>query len=234
MARILVVDDSKEILDLARMILTKAGHEIIVAESAMDAMEILNTYRVDMGIFDIEMPYTNGFQLAQTLRNSLRYKFFPIIFLTARKEKKDVERAAKVNAEGYVLKPIQKDKLLEAVNFILKKIPPSQYPLVELSKTVVPENAQIIQKEVIKIKSVSDIGLVIHINHKLTLDEVVEINTSLFTEVGIPQVPFKVRNNLDLENGTWEITLSFLGLSYESIQKLRGWILSQDIKRYAV
>lgn len=233
MARILVVDDTKEILDLARFILAGAGHEVITVESAMDAMEALNTYRADLGIFDIEMPYTNGFQLAQTLRNSLRYKFFPIIFLTVRKEKKDVERAAQVSAEGYVLKPIQKEKLLEAVDFVLKKIPPTQYPNIELSQTILSENAQIIKKENIKIKSISDIGILAIATHKLLPGDTVEIKSSLFSEVDIPAVPFKVLGSKERDDKTWEITLSFLGLSYESIQKLRGWILAQDIKKYS-
>lgn len=232
MARILIVDDSKEILDLVKLYLSESGHEILTATNAMDAMELLNIYRIDLGVFDIEMPYTNGFQLSETLKNSMRYKFFPIVFMTARKEKKDVERAMKVKAEGYILKPIEKVKLIEAIEFVLKKIPPSQYPNVEISKTILSENAQVIKKEPIRVKAISDIGILTESTHKFKLDEVVELNSNLFHEIGIPAVAFKVTNIKDIGGGKWEVKLIFVGLSYESVQKLRSWILSQDIKNF--
>ncbi|MES2769852.1 MAG: response regulator [Bdellovibrionota bacterium] len=233
MARILIVDDSKEILDLAKMFLSDSGHEVLTAANAMDAMELLNTYRIDLGIFDIEMPYTNGFQLSETLKNSMRYKFFPIVFMTGRKEKKDVERAMKVKAEGYILKPIEKDKLNEAIDFVINKISPSKYPNVEISKTVLSENAQVIKKEPIKIKSISDVGLLAESTNRFKIDEVLELNSSLFHEVGIPPVAFRVANIREMVTGIWEVKLVFIGLNYESVQKLRSWILSQDIKNIA-
>lgn len=233
MARILIVDDSIEVLNLARLYLSNENHEVLTATSAMSAMEVLNTYRVDLGIFDIEMPYTNGFQLAQTLKNSLRYKFFPIIFLTARKEKSDVERAMKIKADGYVLKPIVKDKLIEAVNFVTKKIPPAQTPNIDIKKTVISENAQVIKKESMLLKQISDIGVVVISKSKFNLDDVVELNSNLFHEIGIPPVPFKVVHVKEVESTLWEVKLVFLGLNYESVQRLRAWILAQDLNTAA-
>src|SRR5690606_38339177 len=150
-------------------------------------------------------------------------------FLTARKEKSDVERAMKIKADGYVLKSIVKDKLIEAVNFVTKKIPPAQTPNIDIKKTVISENAQVIKKESMLLKQISDIGVVVISKSKFNLDDVVELNSNLFHEIGIPTVPFKVVHVKEVESTLWVVRLVFLGLNYESVQRLRAWILAQDL-----
>lgn len=228
MARILVVDDTKEIRDLVQTLLMKNGNDVMTAPDAMAAMEMLANYRFDLGIFDIEMPYTNGFQLAQTLRNSIRYKFFPIIFLTARKEKQDIERAIHVKADKYILKPIQKELFLESVNLILQKGTPENFLKIDIDKTNVKPQAMVIHRSHIRLKTVSEIGVTVISTSPLSATDLVNLDTSLFAQIGIPSLPLKVSFQKQMSDTEWEVSMMFMHANHEIVIQIKTWLAAQS------
>lgn len=114
MARILIVDDDKEIGYLIQQYLNH-DNDIFYAKNASDALELLNLYRFDLLIIDIEMPVCNGFQLAEKIQKSWKNRFIPYLFVSARNQKKDVQVALKLGAMDYLVKPLNKKILKERV-----------------------------------------------------------------------------------------------------------------------
>jgi CheY-like chemotaxis protein len=84
MAKILVVDDEKDALTAIEAVLSSEGHEIILAEDGVRALESVSTHPPDVIVCDIEMPKLKGFDVLAELRKDPVTSKIPIIFLTGR------------------------------------------------------------------------------------------------------------------------------------------------------
>ncbi len=122
--RILVVEDNPSNLLYLCKVLTKAGYEPIQAQSASDAMTLLETEPVDLLLTDLMMPEVDGIELTRRVRQMPTFSTLPILMCTAAKDRSHVIEAAKYNIQGYILKPIDRDLLLERLAGILAA-PPS-------------------------------------------------------------------------------------------------------------
>ncbi len=235
MARILVVDDIKEIRDFVQFVLTGEGHDVITAQDALEALEILDARRFDLGIFDIEMPYRNGFELAETLRNQLRFRLFPIIFQTARKEKRDVERAIKNRADSYLIKPVKKLRLIEAVNATLTKTPPQRHPRINVEETTLPPDAKLVKviKSPLQILTLSDIGITARTKGEIENGDIFDLDSPIFAQMGIPALRLKVIHQKNIDDGYKELSLMFEGINRNILLKMRSWFLSQGFSTAA-
>ncbi len=110
--RILVVDDDNMNLMRTKMIL-RDDYEVLLAESGKDALEKLESEKIDLVLLDIEMPEMNGIETFEQMQK-LPVKI-PVIFLTASGDKDDVLSAIKLGAVNYLKKPFQPKELLKRV-----------------------------------------------------------------------------------------------------------------------
>ncbi len=117
--KILAVDDDPIILELlGEFILMLGDHELTMAESALDAIEVLrspDSPRFDCLLIDIQMPGMDGIELTRTLRETKRFAETPILMLTAMTEKRYVDRAFAAGATDYVTKPFDIEELSERI-----------------------------------------------------------------------------------------------------------------------
>jgi DNA-binding response OmpR family regulator len=119
-ARILAVDDDPDILDLVRIRLTRAGHQLLTATSGPDALAALeNRPAPDLAVLDLGMPEMDGFELAERLRDLPGAAHLPLIFLTARAQEEDVARGLSMGAR-YLTKPFMGGALLHFVDMALQ------------------------------------------------------------------------------------------------------------------
>lgn len=122
MYRILVVDDEADILEwLQNLLIETFGEELDVQcmESSNQALQYLNTHRVDIAIYDISLPNINGISLAeQTLA---KWHQTPIIFLTGYDNFDYARQAVKLGAVDYVLKNEDDEALITAVKAAIQK-----------------------------------------------------------------------------------------------------------------
>ncbi len=121
--KILAVDDSKTISEMLRSILTKVGYEVVSAFDGVEALEKVKREIPDLIILDVNMPKLDGFRVCRLLKFDRMYRHIPIIMLTARDEEDQVRTGIKTGADLYLTKPIEPDKLVEAVNRFLRDIP---------------------------------------------------------------------------------------------------------------
>lgn len=119
---ILVVDDDPNYLGLVREWL-KDSYKVFMANSGLQAIKWLGKNTVDLILLDHEMPITSGPQVLEMLRSDEETKGIPVMFLTGKSDKESVMAVVALKPEGYFLKTIQKEELLEKLNefFILHR-----------------------------------------------------------------------------------------------------------------
>src|SRR5262249_28829124 len=120
MARILVVDDDKDILKLTERVFPQARHTVFTAEDAFKATDFLDHLDFDMLISDANMPHFSGFELVQTLRRNQRFERLAIAMLTGLRERKDIDRALKAGVDDYIVKPIDPMILMTKVQALFE------------------------------------------------------------------------------------------------------------------
>ena len=116
---ILHVEDNFENRILVRRLLQANGFELIEAENATEALELLETHHPDMILMDMNMPDIDGYTLTQQLRENPVLVSTPIIAITANVMKGDREKTIKAGCDGYIEKPIDVDRFIDQVNYFL-------------------------------------------------------------------------------------------------------------------
>ncbi len=121
--RILIVDDDPQYLSLVRQWL-KDSYKVTMANSGLQAIKFLGKNKVDLILLDHEMPVTSGPKVLEMLRSDEETKNIPVMFLTGKSDKESVMAVVALRPEGYFLKTIQKDELLEKLQefFVLHRL----------------------------------------------------------------------------------------------------------------
>ncbi|MCR5685843.1 MAG: response regulator [Lachnospiraceae bacterium] len=109
---ILIVDDDSQYLTLIRQWLVDS-YKVYLASSGLQAIKLLGKTKVDLILLDHEMPVTSGPQVLEMLRSEEETKSIPVMFLTGKSDKESVMAVVSLHPEGYLLKSIKKEKLLE-------------------------------------------------------------------------------------------------------------------------
>ncbi len=121
MATILVVDDNAVIRRMISVMLRRAGHLPIPAESVAEALLRLAEMPVDLVLLDLAMPEVDGLTLLRQLRADPRHQRLPIIMLTASAQDQDRVDARAAGANDFLNKPASSTELIETVERWLSK-----------------------------------------------------------------------------------------------------------------
>lgn len=117
---ILLVDDAAVQLRAMKNIL-KEKYNVEMATSAKIALEILKKRRMDLILLDYDMPEHDGRETFEMIRAEEEGKDVPVVFVTGVNEKERIIEVLKMKPAGYLVKPVQKEELLEAVQQVLIK-----------------------------------------------------------------------------------------------------------------
>lgn len=117
--KVLVVDDEQDVAKALKVRLKANGYHVVLASDSIQAFTMANKERPDLIILDIMIPGGGGFIVAERLKQSQATHRIPIIFLTGIPGGE--ERAYKLGASGYVMKPYHPDELLETIHRALEK-----------------------------------------------------------------------------------------------------------------
>ena len=104
MAKILVVDDEKDVVELLKFLLEKDGHTVTTAYNGREALESVAKTKPELILLDVMMPEMDGYSVQTQLLNNPETKNIPIIVLTAKGQLKDVF-AMSSNVKAYMEKP---------------------------------------------------------------------------------------------------------------------------------
>src|SRR5215470_14805989 len=103
---ILIVDDNPTNLKLMRVLLGKEDYEIRTAETAEEALGLLDSFQPKLILMDIQLPGMDGLELTRRLKASPKTHNVIILAVTSYAMKTDQERALAAGCDGYVTKPI--------------------------------------------------------------------------------------------------------------------------------
>ena len=123
---ILLAEDNAVNQRIAVILLEKWGHTVEVANNGKEAVDALKKGAFDLVLMDVQMPEMDGFEATTAIRNSEKVigGHLPIIAMTANAMKEDLQHCIEIGMDGYVLKPIQRSALQEAINKVAAE--PSQ------------------------------------------------------------------------------------------------------------
>jgi CheY-like chemotaxis protein len=115
-ARVLIVDDERYILCILAFKLRRAGYGTLEAANADEALAILGAAPVQFLVLDVSLPTaTDGFELAEKLRDDPRYFRTPVVFLTSHSLPAEVRRGRELGAAAYITKPFSLQRVIEDV-----------------------------------------------------------------------------------------------------------------------
>lgn len=115
---ILVVDDEREIADVVELYLKNDQYNVFKFYTGQDALNCINSMKIDLAILDIMLPDIDGFQILKQIRE--KYKF-PVIMLTAKTEYMDKITGLTLGADDYIPKPFNPLELVARVKAQLRR-----------------------------------------------------------------------------------------------------------------
>jgi len=152
--KILVVDDKPNNLSLVTSLL-KSLYEVLLANNGERALSIAQEKIPDLILLDIMMPGMSGFEVCSQLKKDSRTENIPIIFLTARNDGDDFEKAYDIGAADYITKPINSKELLVRVRTHLL-ITEQRACMINLNKEIISMNGNLeseVQKRTMDLSS---------------------------------------------------------------------------------
>ena len=120
-ARILVVEDERDISALVAYHLTKEGYRVRTAEGGIEALEAAQSERPDLILLDLMLPGFSGYDVLAELRRRPELSEVPVVVLTARREEVDRVKGLELGADDYVTKPFSPRELILRVGAVLRR-----------------------------------------------------------------------------------------------------------------
>lgn len=117
-AKILIVDDEKEIADVLELYLKNEEYDVVKCYNGQKALEAVDKYVFDLAILDVMLPDIDGFSILQKIRES---HTFPVIMLTAKIEYMDKINGLTLGADDYIEKPFNPLELIARVKAQLRR-----------------------------------------------------------------------------------------------------------------
>jgi DNA-binding response OmpR family regulator len=108
----IIVDDDRDTRDMLALALDLDGYDVTQAANGVKLISTLQVDRPDIILLDINMSWIDGFELCRAVRRNEQFRDIPVLFVSARKSRADVDAGLASGADGYFSKPIDFDLLL--------------------------------------------------------------------------------------------------------------------------
>ena len=119
MARILIIDDDRTFVELLRVHLSDAGHDVSVAADAVAGLRAILATPPHLVLLDLNIPYLHGFEMLKALKNDPLTRRMPVVIITGRDDEDAYVQALQIGIDGYLTKPVQREMLLATVESAL-------------------------------------------------------------------------------------------------------------------
>jgi DNA-binding response OmpR family regulator len=116
---ILVADDDDDVRDLVAFKLNAAGYHAITADNGSMALDLVHREQPDMVILDVAMPGLDGLSVCYELHSSAATAQIPVLMLSGRSRRVDIELGLTVGADDYLIKPFSPSELIRRVRWLL-------------------------------------------------------------------------------------------------------------------
>ena len=120
--KLLLADDSITIQKVVELVLAEEDFQIKSVSNGEDALNLLDTFKPDIVLADIEMPKINGYNLCEKIKKNPSTSHVPVILLAGAFEPIDEELARQVGADDSVIKPFESQELISKINAALTMV----------------------------------------------------------------------------------------------------------------
>lgn len=121
MAKILIVEDDKELAKITELELLHEGFTVIKAEDGREGLEQIKNENPDMVLLDVMLPRLSGLEVLRKIRGEMDSEL-PVILVTARGETIDKVDGLNSGADDYIAKPFKIEELLARMNAVLRRV----------------------------------------------------------------------------------------------------------------
>jgi two-component system chemotaxis response regulator CheY len=119
--KVLVVDDSETIRQQVSEALVAEGFDVVEASDGVLGLERAAQHELAMIILDVNMPRLNGFEVLERLKEDPKLSPVPVIILTTEAQRTLIDKARKLGASAWLIKPVKMENLVSTVNKVVAK-----------------------------------------------------------------------------------------------------------------
>jgi two-component system aerobic respiration control protein ArcA len=117
---ILVIEDDETMRMGMKRIFESEGYAVRLAADGAELSTVLDDKPIDLIILDVGLPWLNGFELAQLLKEHKDLKSIPLVFVSGKSSEEDLKKAFELGANDYIKKPFDIEKLKKTVRTLLE------------------------------------------------------------------------------------------------------------------
>ncbi len=120
--KILIIEDEPDLRLILEMSIRHAGtFDVVLASDGIEGMEVAQRELPDLILIDALMPRMDGYAACKQIKHDDTLKNIPVIFLTAKTDRKEIDRAIKAGASGFLPKPFDPLKLSDQIEEIIRE-----------------------------------------------------------------------------------------------------------------
>jgi DNA-binding response OmpR family regulator len=158
--KLLLADDSITIQKVVELVLAEEDFEIKSVSNGEDALNVIESFRPDIVLADIEMPKINGYQLCEKIKQNPDTSNVPVILLAGAFEPIDEELARTVGADDSVIKPFESQELISKINAALTMVSAGEGEAVAVEEDeafeIAEEAEELVEEEGIEVAGVDE------------------------------------------------------------------------------
>ncbi len=119
---VLIVEDEADVVDLLRYNLSRAGFDVLIANTGNEGLDLARKNRPDIVVLDLMLPGMNGHEVCRELKGDANTAAIPIVMLTAKGEPHERVKGLELGADDYVTKPFSPRELVLRVQALLRRL----------------------------------------------------------------------------------------------------------------
>ena len=118
---ILLIDDEIDIRKLTKIVLEGAGYKVTTAFRGKRGIKKAKKGKIDLIILDVMMPDMDGYEVIKNLNQDKATKNIPVVFFSAKTQKKEIEKGLSLGARGYLTKPFDPEEFPQKIRKFISK-----------------------------------------------------------------------------------------------------------------
>ena len=117
---LLIIEDDETIRAALKRLFEGEGYKVILAADGTQLSSVLDDHPLDLILLDIGLPWINGYELAEMMKEHNDLKEIPLVFLSGRTSEADIKRGFAVGADDYITKPFDIENVKKTVRTLIE------------------------------------------------------------------------------------------------------------------
>lgn len=217
---ILVLDDNKNDLLMAKFVIMRLGYTPILLENPKSILDTLKSHTISLIILDYDMPEMTGLDVLKKIKKAQVYNHIPVVMLTGNSTDTTVKSTVITGAKDYIIKPIDPIIFETKISKIMKEnnqAEKNSWVEFEVQKN---KNTEIKIYNYSSIISIGELSLTFSTNQDYPIGFTFFSDSKLFEELEIKNPALKVESSTKTENG-YAVQCLMMGLSEVELKKIR-------------